>query len=813
MNEQEVVQWLEQALANPHLRLQAKAQPLQESPKAYALVIMINRPAGLALNYEELTAWFQKAIPTRYPQVKRLALYSRPMGQQAADWKTQVRLDLEPATDKVDPGRVSSAEHFTATRPSREPVSGTESPESPDLSRYCFVSDRQLLTADLPQPPGLLRQAVLGFHSLTSGQKQEVLPLLPTLFRNPSTVSTVMLSVEAALWLEPLKSLNPHELRLLSVWLSRYCSNPSRTVAELDPATSGLKIGQTKRSYRAPQVGVSLMLASFAGNLTAASGVTLSLLFGMVFVLFLAILGVSEGGFSLGFFILAVLLTLAFNALIFFLSPWLMDWIQHSLYGTEWVSLAEIGRRSPESAEVIQRVCRQYKLKQPKLGLIRDQNPTAFTYGSLPDTARIVVSEGLFTYLEDEEVATVYAHELGHVIHWDFAVMTLASTLVQILYLLYVYMRDARDNGKRGSLRSLALVAYFFYVAGSYLLLYLSRVREYFADHFAAETTGNPNGLSRALVKIAYGIVQEGEREQDEETRQRSARLLEGTRALGIYDAKAAVTAGTAYRVASDPGQVGRVFLWDLFNPWAWWMELNSTHPLTGKRVRALCTYAEQLDLPVEFDMASVVAQGKQLNRQQLYGNFLLDILLLNAEWLGAIVGALLGIPALRMGFYDILAGLTLMGVGLGLLLKMTVMYPSLENPPALTVLKAMSNPYASPLRGLPMQLEGRVIGRGDPGYRFGSDLKFQDETGMIFLRYASRFGPLGNFLFGARQAGGVIGQEGSAVGWFRRGVAPYLDLARFQSRHGQLITSYHPFWQAMWAVLLLVVALLVMLF
>jgi predicted Zn-dependent protease len=65
-------------------------------------------------------------------------------------------------------------------------------------------------------------------------------------------------------------------------------------------------------------------------------------------------------------------------------------------------------------------------------------------------------------------------------------------------------------------------------------------------------------------------------------------------------------------------------------------MELNSTHPLTGKRVRALSTYAEQLDLPVEFEMADVVAQGKRLNRQQLYGNFLLDVLLLNAEWLGA---------------------------------------------------------------------------------------------------------------------------------------------------------------------------------
>ncbi len=794
MNELQITQWLEQALQNPRLKLQVKAQPIRGGhPDAYALVVMINRPADLVLDYEDLTAWFQTTVSTQYPQVKSLALYSRPIGQHAADWKTQVKLRQSSASDpvaaKVDPE------------------------ESLDLSRYCFTDNRLLLTTDLPQPSSLLRQAVLSFHRLTTEQKREVLPLLPALFRNPSAVSTVMLSVDAALWLEPLKSLNPHELRLLSVWLSRYCFSPSRTLTELDSASSGLKTGQTKRRYRAPQVGVSLTLASFAGNLSVASGVTLSLLFGMVFVLFLTVLGGSEGGFSFGFFIFAVLLTLAFNALIFFLSPWLMDWIQHSLYGTRWVSLAEIGRHSPESAEVIARVCRQYKLKEPKLGLIRDQNPTAFTYGSLPDTARIVVSEGLFTYLENEEVATVYAHELGHVIHWDFAVMTLASTLVQILYLLYVYMRDARGDRKGGrNLRSLAFAAYFFYVAGSYLLLYLSRVREYFADHFAAEATGNPNALSRALVKIAYGIVQEGEREQDEETRQRSSRLLEGTRALGIYDAKAAMTAGTAYRVAADPDQVGRVFLWDLFNPWAWWMELNSTHPLTGKRVRALGTYAEQLDLPVEFDMASVVAQGKQLNRQQLYGNFLLDVLLLNAEWLGAILGMLLGIPALLEGSYETFAALTLMGVALGLLLRMTVMYPSLENPPALNVLKAMSNPYASPLRGLPMQLEGRVIGRGDAGYRFGSDLKFQDESGMIFLRYASRFGPLGNFLFGANKAQDLIGQEGSIVGWFRRGVAPYMDLARFQTRYGPLITSYHPFWQAAWAVLILIIALLLVL-
>ena len=83
---------------------------------------------------------------------------------------------------------------------------------------------------------------------------------------------------------------------------------------------------------------------------------------------------------------------------------------------------------------VIEQVCADKQLKQPNLGLIDDQNPTAFTYGSLPDTARLVVSQGLFTYLDDDEAATVYAHELGHIVHWDFALMTLGSTLVQIMF-------------------------------------------------------------------------------------------------------------------------------------------------------------------------------------------------------------------------------------------------------------------------------------------------------------------------------------------------------------------------------------------
>lgn len=538
-------------------------------------------------------------------------------------------------------------------------------------------------------------------------------------------------------------------------------------------------------------MGVDLKLAAHAGNLARASGITLALLAGMVFSLVLAVLLILDQsnpllglGISLG-------VTVLVNSLVFFLAPWVMDWMQSLLYHTRWVSLTDISKRSPEAGRVIQWVCQQHRLQTPRLGIIADDNPTAFTYGSLPNQARIVVSQGLFKYLEDDEAAAVYAHELGHIVHWDFALMTLAQTLVQALYLIYVYARTMlRGDGKgKAAIQNAAVAAYVFYVIGTYLILYLSRVREYFADHFAAGVTGNPNGLAQALVKIAYGIVQESQHQKE------PSRLLEGTRALGIYDPKAAAPSGTVYRIGQDPQQVGRVFLWDLFNPWAGWMELNSTHPLTGKRIRALSTYAEQMGLEAAFDMGRIVAVGQRLDRQRLYQGFALDITIYLAAWLGLALGA--GIGWLLFGgqarYWSIL-GVALIGWGLGLLLKTLVMYPQLGRPAEEDVLTLMTDPYASPLRGRPVQLTGNLIGRGDSGYVFGSDLKLQDQTGLLLLRYASRFGPLGNFLFGASQVEGLIGQSVQSTGWFRRSVMAWLELEGLRTP-GRRVASYPRFW------------------
>ncbi|MGV0105993.1 Peptidase M48 [Nostoc sp. DSM 114160] len=550
----------------------------------------------------------------------------------------------------------------------------------------------------------------------------------------------------------------------------------------------------SQKAGRAATTGMKLAMGGVGGSLALASGVTMTLLFGMVLALGLSLVFILGSDNPLQGLAIAIGITLVFNIAAFFISPFIMDLTQGWLYQTRWVELAEVATLSPETAKLIRQVCEQKKLKTPRLGIINDQNPTAFTYGSLPNSARLVVSQGLFTYLDDDEIATVYAHELGHIVHWDFAVMTVASTLVQICYLVYStarrFGRGGGDSKIKDAMQTAALVAYVFYVVGTYLVLYLSRTREYFADHFAAESTGNPNGLSRALVKIAYGILEEGSRTQE------PSRLIEGTRALGIYDHKAAASTGTAYRIASDTQKIGRVFLWDMFNPWGWWMELNSTHPLTGKRVRALSTYAEQLGLPTEFDMGRVIGEGKSLNKSRLYGNFFLDVILYGAETIGFLVGLIIGVILLSSSpNTGLVLGAPLIGLGIGILIKALVMFPDYKQAPETDILTLMSDPYASPLRGQPAKLEGQLIGRGDAGYKFGSDLKIQDRSGMLYLHYASRFGPIGNFLFGMKRVQSLIGEQVGAVGWFRRGVAPWMDLIQLQSENGTIVNSYHRFW------------------
>src|ERR1039458_1537458 len=65
----------------------------------------------------------------------------------------------------------------------------------------------------------------------------------------------------------------------------------------------------------------------------------------------------------------------------------------------------------------------------PKLAIVPNNTPNAFTFGRTSSSAVLAVHEGLLRSLNEDEVRGVIAHELGHIKNKDYTVMTVLSAL------------------------------------------------------------------------------------------------------------------------------------------------------------------------------------------------------------------------------------------------------------------------------------------------------------------------------------------------------------------------------------------------
>lgn len=509
-----------------------------------------------------------------------------------------------------------------------------------------------------------------------------------------------------------------------------------------------------------------------------ASLFTLSLLFSFLLAVVLGLM-VFFGELSLG---LAVVLVLVINGVMLLVGPFINDLIYRFFYDMTWVSLEELEARSPESAAVVREITDEYGYSTPKLGVIHDNNPTAFTYGSGRFNARVFVSEGLFEYLDDEEVASVVAHEMGHITSRDFITMTLANTVVQILYLVAVRMirvglqaRGIRDP--KALIAAFGVLTFLFYLISDYAVLYLSRVREYAADEFAAGYT-DPDSMSLALVKVAYGIL---------ETKGDSD-LAKSTKNLGLMAVDESDTEGMMYKSSQEQGRrelLERSFLFDLKNPWATLVELKSTHPLTGKRIRAL----SRMDGASEFDFEAIEREYP-VDRSRMRRKFLREFAVFK---LSSYVGALAAIGYVLAGLFgpigvSILGALGVFAVmlGLGSLLKTVYAYPAPgEGDATGTLLERLADPFASPVAGTYIDLTGEIIGKIPAGRKFARHVMLRDRTGLVPLLYRSRLPLIGDLLWAWRTVPGLIGEQATATGWFYRGMGPRVALDTLETPDG----------------------------
>jgi len=503
-------------------------------------------------------------------------------------------------------------------------------------------------------------------------------------------------------------------------------------------------------------------------NLAIRSVIVLALLFGLVFAV--GIMALLATGLPLW---LAVPFAVIVLALQYALGPFVLQWI----YKIKWVDPTQF---NPELAAFIARTCQERNIPQPRFGVIDDGNPNAFTFGHYPGNARLVVTRGLLQMLDPQEVQAVVGHEMGHIAHWDFVVMTVAAVVPLVLYTLWFATRVSGRSRRSGGYIALAgLLAYVAYVVSQYIVLLLSRVREYYADHFAGEVTGNPNALATGLIKIAYGLARAPETGET-----KSDVRMQAARAFGIFDPKVAnvlalTGAGTGNLSAASMAEAMK---WDLWNPWAGWYELSSSHPLPAKRIKALEKQSEALGRAPSFAF-------REVRTESYWDEFLVDLAVNQLAWIGFVIG-------LALAGAGVLLQLPLAGIGAGLLvwsvtlwLQRRFMYP-----PDLTrecdVKSLVSKVKVSKVRAVPCALRGRIIGRGVPGLFYSKDLVLQDSSGFIVLDYRQPW-RLFEFLFGLLRAEKFVGQSGVARGWFRRVPQPVFELRELVLDDGQKVTSW----------------------
>ena len=475
---------------------------------------------------------------------------------------------------------------------------------------------------------------------------------------------------------------------------------------------------------------------------------------------------------------------LFFFVFSFLISPFVMDVMLRWTQNLRWVGLEDLP--GPISSG-LQKICQAERLKIPRLGLIEDGNPNAFSYGHVPNDARLVLTRGILNLLDEEEALAVIAHEVGHAKHWDMLIMTTAQLVPLIFHSIYRALAESHweNSKKKGSTAAVRLagmaVAYLIYFVSLYLVLFLSRAREYFADRFAGEVTGKPGALASALVKIGYGMAGRDLSQRPPEEAKRTANLG-AVGALGLFDPKAAQalvidsarisSGGRPMGGAIDREALKQAMRWDRWNPWAKYYELQSTHPLIAHRLQALGQQALALGQEpfIFFDL---------VRPESYWDEFLMDLFIF---WAPMIFGlTALGLGSILAGGFAVvsaasgLAGLFLAGLGLGMFAQIKFEYP-VDHFPEMSITSALKQVKVSAIRPVPCTLKGKIVGRGIPGLVWSEDFILQDETGILFLDYRQPLA-IWEFFFGLRVGAQLQGKNVAVTGWYRRSPVPYLEI------------------------------------
>ena len=162
----------------------------------------------------------------------------------------------------------------------------------------------------------------------------------------------------------------------------------------------------------------------------------------------------------------------------------------------------------PELVNTVRTLANAANIPMPRIGISELNIPNAFAFGRSKKDGRICVTRGIMGLLNNDEMRAVLGHEMSHIKNRDVLTITLLSVIPMILYRIawqFLFFGGRRDDRNQSSAAIVGLVAFIFYFVTNLLVLYASRIREYFADKGSVDLGNNPANLASALYKLVYG--------------------------------------------------------------------------------------------------------------------------------------------------------------------------------------------------------------------------------------------------------------------------------------------------------------------
>ena len=229
-------------------------------------------------------------------------------------------------------------------------------------------------------------------------------------------------------------------------------------------------------------------------------GLCVLLLFAVIYALLIVIATFTGVGTPIVYALLAGGLV----AVQFFIGPKIVEKTMHVRYVSE--------TEQPELHRMVTELAMKAGIPKPKIGISEIAIPNAFAFGTSKRKARVCVTRKLMQMLSRDELEAVLGHELSHIKHHDMVVITALSVIPMICYFIYfsffwsgLFGGGGRDREGALPMMAIAIIAFALYFISNLIVLYGSRIREYYADAGSAELTKKPQELASALYKMIYG--------------------------------------------------------------------------------------------------------------------------------------------------------------------------------------------------------------------------------------------------------------------------------------------------------------------